>query len=418
MKLVNLNREEYQNFYNNYQDASFMQSIELSNLKKEYGNIIHFVGIKENNMVLAASMILEYKSHFGKKIFYAPRGLMLDYHNKELLSFFTKELKKYIKKHGGFILTIDPAIIYRIRNSDGDIIQENGSDDETINNLLDLGYKHHGFNLYLDANQARWCYRMALDEDYELKKSKFSKSTRKNIESCIKKGLMVREGTIEDLDTMTEIFDLTSKRKDFFSRSLSYYQKMYKNMHDLMTIYIAYLDPDTYLSHSINLLEEEKKNNEIIQDKMKKDLVGNKLKNQLETSNKLIEKYTNEVERAKKFKEDNPNGKDIGCLLSIRSGIEYLTLSSGVLEEYKSFTPKYLMYEHHIKEAYKEGFKYCNFYGITGDFNKDGKYYGIYEFKKGFNGNVIEYVGEFDLKVSWFYNVYRVLKKIKGMFNK
>lgn len=418
MELVNLNSSEYKKFYDNYQDASFMQSIELSNLKKEYGNVIHFVGVKENKKIVAASMILECKTHFGQKVFYAPRGLMLDYHNKELLSFFTKELKKYIKKHGGFMLTIDPAIIYRTRNSDGDIIPENGSDDETINNLLELGYKHHGFNLYLDASQARWCYRMALDEDYELKKSKFSKSTRKNIESCIKKGLMVREGTIEDLDTMTEIFDLTSKRKDFFSRSLSYYQKMYKNMHDLMTIYIAYLDPDTYLIHSINLLEEEKKNNEIIQDKMKKDLVGNKLKNQLETSNKLIEKYTNEVEKAKKFKEDNPNGKDIGCLLSIRSGIEYLTLSSGVLEEYKSFTPKYLMYEHHIKEAYKEGFKYCNFYGITGDFNKDGKYYGIYEFKKGFNGNVIEYIGEFDLKVSWFYNVYRILKKIKGMFNK
>lgn len=418
MEFSILTEKEYQEFYENYVDASFMQSIELSHLKEDYGSKVHLVGVKQNQKVIAASMILENSTVLNKKIFYAPRGLMVDYHNYELLSFFTKSLKKYLKKCGGFILTIDPSTIYRVRTSDGEIDPNNEANDKAIDNLKKLGYKHYGFNLYLDAKQARWAYRMPLDEDYEIKKSKFSKSTRKNIESCIKKGLMVREGTIDDLDTMTEIFDLTSKRKDFFSRSLSYYQKMYHHMHNLMTIYIAYLDPKIYYEHSLNLLELEQENHRIIEEKMKKDLVGSKLRNQLETSNRLIEKYETELEKAKKFKEENPNGKDIGCLLSIRSGQEYLTLSSGVLEEYKSFTPKYLMYEHHIKEAYKEGFKYCNFYGITGDFNKDGKYYGIYEFKKGFNGNVIEYIGEFELKISNFYSVYKLLKKIKGIIKR
>ena len=87
---------------------------------------------------------------------------------------------------------------------------------------------------------------MELNEDYESKKVKFSKTTRKNIDFCQKKGLMVREGSINDLDVMTEIFDITSKRKDFFSRSLEYYQKMYHHMKDLMTIYIAYLEPNIY----------------------------------------------------------------------------------------------------------------------------------------------------------------------------
>ena len=114
----------------------------------------------------------------------------------------------------------------------------------------------------------------------------------------------------------------------------------------------------------------------------------------------------------------NPTGKDIGCLLSIKSGREYLTLSSGVLQDYKSFTPKYQMYEKHIQDAYKEGFKYCNFYGITGDFNPENKYYGIYEFKKGFSGNVIEYVGEFELEVTSFNKFYKVLRKIKELLRR
>jgi len=344
--------------------------------------------------------------------------LIVDYHNKELLTFFVENLKKYIKQNNGFVLTIDPNIIYRTRSKDGEIIEPDCKDDTPINNLLSLGFKHHGFNLYLDALQARWCYRLELDESYEIKKSKFSKSVRKNIESTYKKGLQVRTGTINDLDSMTEIFKVTAKRKDFFARSLDYYKKMYKNMSDLMTIYIAYLNPDIYLEHTNNNLKELEEKLKEIEQKFSKDNVGNKLKNEKEVCIKQIEKQKLELEKAIQFKEENPNGKDIGCLLSIKSGNEYLTLSSGVLEEYKSFTPKYQMYDYHIKEAYKEGFKYCNFYGITGDFNKENKYYGIYEFKKGFGGNVIEYIGEFELEITKFNKVYKLLKKIKQIIKK
>lgn len=415
MEFKVLTEEEFRHFIKNNPFSSFMQTPELAHLKEEYGSVKHYVGVLKDNEIIAGSLLLEDRTIFNKKMFYAPRGLMVDYNNLELLTFFTKEVKKYIKKNKGFMLTIDPNVIYRVRSSEGDIIPENKENNEAINNLLSLGYKHHGFNLYLDTKQARWCYLLELNEDYEEKKKKFSKSTRKNIESCIKKGLMVREGNINDLDTMTEIFEITSKRKDFFSRSLEYYQRMYKNMKDLMTIYIAYLDPNIYYDHTLNLLNESKKKLEEIENKMKTSMVGNKLINDKELALKQIEKHEKELEKATNFKKEYPNGKDIGCLLSLRSGNEYLTLSSGILADYKEFTPKYLMYEHHIKEAYKEGFKYCNFYGITGDFNPKGKYYGIYEFKKGFNGNVIEYIGEFDLKVSLFYNIYRLLKKIKNI---
>ncbi len=416
MEFVVLKEEEYQTFYNSNEQSSFMQSVGLAHLKASYGEGIHYVGVRDKGKVIAASLLLETKTIFGKSMFYAPRGLIVDYHNFEVLSFFTDQVKKYIRSHHGFVLTIDPNVVYRVRSSDGEILGD--GDDEVIESLKKLGYRHHGFNIYLDSRQARWAYRLTLDEDYETKYAKFSKSTRKNIEATHKKGLQVREGTIDDLEVMSEIFEDTAKRKDFFYRSLDYYRRMYENMHDLMTIYIAYLNPEVYLSHTQALYEEEKKKNADLAQKMKSDMVGNRLKNQKETSDRLLEKYERELEKAKKFQEQYPNGKDIGCLLSLRSGVEYLTLSSGVLEEYRSFTPKYLMYEHHIKEAYKEGFQYCNFYGITGDFRPENRYYGIYEFKKGFGGNVIEYIGEFDLAVTKFYSFYQFLRKVKRLVSK
>ncbi len=418
MEFCVLTADEYREFLKGNPQTSFMQTVELSELKKENGSKIHFVGVKENGVIIAGSMILEDKSILNQKQFYAPRGLIVDYHNKELLGFFTKELKKYIKKHGGFILTIDPNVLYRIRTPEGEIMEDDKPNDEAVNNLLDLGFKHYGFNIYLDALQVRWCCRFELNEDYEAKKAKFSKQTRKNINSCIKKGLMVKEGTIDDLQVMAEIFETTSKRRNFFYRSLEYYQKMYKHMKDLMTIYVAYLDPDIYYEHTQGLLDNAKKNYESVLQKIEKLTAGERLLNQKEEAERQVAKYEKELEKAEQFKKENPDGKAIGCLLSLRSGDEYLTLSSGVLMEYRQFTPKYLMYEHHIKEAYKEGFKYCNFYGITGDFNPENEYYGIYEFKKGFKPNVTEYIGQFELKITPFYDVYKLLKNIKGRIGK
>ena len=418
MEFCVLTADEYRAFLKGNPQASFMQTVELSELKKESGSKIHFVGIKEKGVIIAGSMILEDKSILNQKQFYAPRGLIVDYHNKELLKFFTEELKKYIKKHNGYILRIDPNVIYRIRTSEGELFEDDKPNDEAVNNLLNLGYKHFGFNIYLDSLQVRWCCRFELDEDYEAKKAKFSKQTRKNINSCIKKGLLVKEGTIDDLQVMAEIFETTSKRRNFFYRSLEYYQKMYKHMKDLMTIYVAYLDPDIYYEHTESLLQNAKKTYDGVLQKIEKLTAGERLLNQKEEAERQVAKYEKELEKAEQFKKENPDGKAIGCLLSLRSGDEYLTLSSGVLMEYRQFTPKYLMYEHHIKEAYKEGFKYCNFYGITGDFNPENEYYGIYEFKKGFKPDVTEYIGQFEIKTSPFYDVYQVLKKIKGYIQK
>ncbi|MBQ1272997.1 MAG: peptidoglycan bridge formation glycyltransferase FemA/FemB family protein [Clostridia bacterium] len=414
MEFCVLTKEEYRAFFDTCPQASFMQSVELSELKKEYGSTPHFVGVKEDGKVIAAAMVLENRAILGQKEFYSPRGLMVDYHNKAVLEFFVTNLKSYIKKQGGFMLIIDPNVLYRVRTPEGELIPENPTDDESVQNLLSLGFKHFGFNIYLDALQVRWCCHLPLDEDYETKKAKFSKQTRKNINSCVKKGLMVREGTMEDLEVMTEIFETTAKRRDFFSRSLSYYRNMYQHMKDLMTIYVAYLDPDVYYAHTEELLRSAQSDVARAEEKMAKQATGESMAHNLEIARQQVEKYTKELEKAGQFKVDYPNGKAVGCLLSIRSGREYLTLTSGVLMEYRSFTPKYLMYEHHIKEAYKEGFESCNFYGISGDFNPDNEYYGIYEFKKGFRPNVTEYIGQFELQTGWFYPVYKLLKTLKG----
>lgn len=419
MDFVILTEKEFRDFSTQSEQANFMQTVELGNLRINNGVKVNYVGVKKGNNIVAASLIEEEVTIFGKKIFYAPRGFLIDYHDKELLTFFVENLKKFVKAKNGFKITIDPNVVYQIRNADGSVIDEDLKDEETFKNLTDLGFKHFGFNLYLEARQVRFAYRMLLDRPYEEKKKEFSKSTRKNLELTYQKGLSVRKGDNNDLAKMEYLFENTATRKDFYFRKLDYYKEMYKYMGDLMTIYFAYLDPDKYLeSANHNLMVEQNTNKEIL-DKMKKDKVGAKLTSQKEISDNRLIKLQKEVEEAQKFKKENPKGKDIACLLSMWNGSEYLTLTSGSLEEYRKFTPKYAMYDAHIKDAYKKEYTSCNFYGISGNFQKENNpLYGVYEFKRGFGGNVIEYIGEFTLEVTPFNRIYNILRTFKRMIKK
>ena len=94
-------------------------------------------------------------------------------------------------------------------------------------------------------------------------------------------------------------------------------------------------------------------------------------------------------------------------------GNDILYYHSGGYKEYMSFFGQYLIQWTMIKEAIKLGKKCYNFYGIKGVFDKNDPDYGVYLFKRGFNGHVIEYIGDFYLPISPYYYILQIRKKLK-----
>lgn len=414
MEFCVLTEEEFRGFATNHPQESFFQTVETGNLRKSYGSIIHYLGVKKGDKVIAGGMFSETPCMFGKKRLYAPQGFLIDYYDYDLLKYFTEELLKYGKKINAMFIKCDPNVIYRLRNGDGEIINEKPEGEEVINNLKKLGYRHFGFTKDFRFTLSRWNFRVELNKDYEELKKGFSKSTRKNIDNAYKNGVSVRKSSIDDIDVLSSLFQATADRRGFENpRDTEYYKRMYKYLGDLMQFYIAHVDFNVYYNNIKEMLDEEKKNNTEIKKKMEYDMVGAKLTNGLATSDKRILKLEKDLEHAKELLDKYPEGKDIGGLLSIKSGCEYVTLTSGTLTEFKEFTPKYVMYNEHILDAYKFGMKYVNFFGISGNFDKKDPVYGVYEFKRGFNGNVIEMVGEFTLKVSNTYYIYNMFRHLK-----
>ena len=93
---------------------------------------------------------------------------------------------------------------------------------------------------------------------------------------------------------------------------------------------------------------------------------------------------------------------------------EIIYLSSGNYEEYLKYNSQYLIQWELIKYGIENGFKKHNFYGIPANINEHPKDYGIYEFKRGFNGYVEELIGEYELPITWHYKLIKLLYKIKG----
>ena len=89
-----------------------------------------------------------------------------------------------------------------------------------------------------------------------------------------------------------------------------------------------------------------------------------------------------------------------------------------MLSEFKRYNPKYAMYNEHIKDAINKNKKVINFYGISGNLDPKTELYKIYELKKGFNPQILELIGQFDLPTHLSYYLYEFALRIKNIIKK
>ena len=407
MKFQEITEKEYREFWENHPLKTFLSAPEISKLREKSNWTTYYVGVKEEKKLIAATMLLSHKRHFGKYEFYSPRGYLLDFKNKELLEFFTNELKKYIKDKKGYVLRIDPYVIYKERDIDGNIVENGIDNSDVVNNLQNLGFKKVKTE---NMEQVGWMFSLNLDgktEEQILKEMK--PNTRNTIRKAEKFGITVNEISYDELDRFQNIMVETGERKGFGVRKLSYFQEMYKLFHDKNEVkyFITELDLNAYIKR----LEEEKQEKEEKLNNLSDAKYNDGQKKNLTNEIASIDKR---IIDSNKIKEES--GKDVITLSGSMFMLikpEVIYLSSGNYEEYMKFNSQYLIQWELIKYGIENGFKKHNFYGIPANINEHPKDYGIYEFKRGFNGVVEELIGEFALPITWHYNLFELIHKIK-----
>ena len=132
MEFIELTREEFSKIQNKFPNSTFYQTIEWANIKEQNDWQTSFLGVKKQDKIIAACLLLSKKILYTEKLYYSPRGFLIDYHDKELLDFFINNIIKYIKQRNGFALKIDPLIEYVHHDNQGNIIEDNFNNQKII----------------------------------------------------------------------------------------------------------------------------------------------------------------------------------------------------------------------------------------------------------------------------------------------
>lgn len=407
MEFVELEEAEYEKFWENHPLKTFLSSVEIGKLRKSNGWNVSYVGIKDNKELVGATMLVYIKRHFGKYEFYSPRGFLIDFNNKNHLDFFIANLKKYIKENNGYILRIDPYVINKERDIDGNIVEGGIDNSDIIKTLKKDGFKKVDIP---DMEQVGWMFSLDLEGKSEKQiLNEMKPNTRNTIRKAEKTGISIKELKYDELEKFQDIMIETGQRKKFSVRKLSYYQEMYKLFHDKGQIkyVITELNLDNYIENLKNEKENRIKELEKLNDAKYNDGKKKALNNEISSFDKKIKSSKEIIEKTGKH-EITLSGS---MFIMIKPEVIYL--SSGNYEEYLQFNSQYLIQWDMIKYGLKNGFKKHNFYGIPENIVEKPKDYGIYEFKRGFNGYVEELIGEFFLPITWHYYLFNLIHKIR-----
>ena len=393
----NVNESEYNDFIKKYEFANFMQEISWTKVKDNFDSIL--CGVYKNEKLVAACSILIRKITRGFTMFYIPRGYLIDFENKELLSFMTENIKKLAKEHKAYVVKLDPNFCVSeklFKNQDKEFNIYSTNFNEKHNNLLNLGYKHTGFVKDIHKNiQPR--YQMAVplineNNEYityeELLKTFKSKFRYYLGDYHTKRGVYFTSSHDKnDIKEFVELLKCTEKNKNIHLRNEEYFNKIIDNFSDRACILFGKVNLETYKKF---LTENSGKDEEI---KKVDDLIKTK-GNEITLSSALLILPDNLGYRCSEYLYA---GNDLT--------LNKLNVSGGIALEA-------------ARISIENKCHYCNLGGISGNLDDS-----LTKFKSKYNAVILEFAGEYDLVINktkyMFINKFKpILKKFYKIIKK
>ncbi|KUO51235.1 MAG: methicillin resistance protein [Desulfitibacter sp. BRH_c19] len=263
---------------------------------------------------------------------------------KKSIFYATRGPVQDLKDHSLFMFLMDE--VKKLALKENVIFLKMDPDVPTSNdNLRDL-LKKTGFvsaekSGNFEGLQPKFVFRLNIEPSEDELMANFHQKTRYNIRLARKKEVVIKdECTKEDLPVFYKILVATAKRDQFLIRSYEYFDIMWEQL----------------------------------------------VKNNLA---KLFMAYY--------------KGEPIAGTLAFIMGEKAWYIYGASANEHRNKMPNYLLQWTMIKWAKSNGCTLYDFRGVPGNLTEDSPIYGLYRFKKGFDAEYTEFIGEFDLVYSPFY---------------
>lgn len=217
--------------------------------------------------------------------------------------------------------------------------------------LSDCGFKNAETGEGFEGIQPKYVFRLDISPDEEELMANLHQKTRYNIRLAERKGVEIEEnGTKEDLPVFYQILLETAERDEFLVRSYQYFEDFF----------------DYLVPAGLGKL--------------------------------FLAKY---------------QGKIIAGTLLFKLGDKAWYIYGASSNRHRNVMPNYLIQWTMISWAKRQGCTMYDFRGVPGDLQEDNPLYGLYRFKKGFNGRFTQFIGEYDLVFQpAAYRLYNILEPL------
>ena len=415
--LEELTAREFDEFSRHHPLTTYHQTSAWAEVKSYTGWEHRYWGMRKEGKLVAATLVLRKTAAKVFKLYYAPRGFLIDFEDKELLKEFSDAVVKKVKEEGGFVLRVDPYIDTRLLDEDANPVPGGYDHSGLIDTMKNLGYTYR-----LDEKGeplttiVHTIYVLDIkDKTEEEILASFRSKTRQIIHNYPKNGVAVRKLPREELPKFKDLMESTSERKGFVDRSLGYYETIYDAFDKENAV--GFMAAEIDINQTIDSVKKRLEESRVVYDRLteRKNKNPEKFKAQgqldetiarLEAGNRKLEEY-----EALKAKYGDK------ALLSVNMDFfwgdrEVVAVFGGNDPELFGLNGQYALYWEMIKEAKRRGCERFNFMGIPDDITENDPMWGVYQTKKAYHGRVEKLIGEFDYVIRpMVYKLYKAAVK-------
>ena len=395
---LGISASEHDDFVIQSDQTNLLQSSSWAKIKDNWGNVR--VGFYQEDQLVAIASILIQPLPLGFSMLYIPRGPIMDYQNKDLVSYVIQSLKKIAKQYKALFVKFDPSL-FLSKHLIGQEQTEAPAVQAVIDTLTKEGVEWTGRTSDLAENiQPR--FQANIHKDFFTDQD-LSKSTRQAIRTARNKGIQVQFGGTELLGDFASLMKKTEARKSIHLRD--YYEKLLTTYQGQSYITLSTLDLEKRKTSLTKDLEKNKAEAEKFTEKTKPGKVENNQKEK--------ERIEEELQFLEQHLQAGRQVVPLSGTLTLEFGGTSENVYAGMDEEFRRYQPAILTWYETAQHAFDRGASWQNMGGIENSL--DG---GLYHFKSKFNPVIEEFVGEFNLPTSPLYplvnKVYKIRKKLRS----
>jgi len=330
--------------------AHVLQTWEWGEFKRETGRWEPLrLAFQRRGQVIAMASLLTRKMG-PLRVIYVSKGPILDYRDIDLAEQALGELERHANRFGVVWLKIDPDVVA----ATGMPNSPNDQPNETARAIMGM-LRKRGWRFSEAQVQFRNTLTIDLKQSEDEILAAMSGNTRRKIRVAGKKGVVIRQASVDDLPLLYRLYQITGERDQFLIRPFDYYRRAWEQFM----------------------------------------LAG--------LAQALIAEY---------------EGVAIAHVILFHFGQKcwYFYGASGNKE--RARMPNYLLQWEAIKWAKAQRYAVYDMWGAPDTFDESDSLWGVYQFKRGFRGELTRHIGAWDFAShpTMYYLYQQAAPKILGAF--